>query len=1032
MQKLTTDNLHRVDGVREKIKGTTTDPYLVETAIYDRVGSRLEKRKYNNGMWMIMGHLDSGSYVSGYDTYFRAKEIRHFKNGDSDYKWEFDYDYDKNSNRKWEKYKHPDMSSSKYNVYAYDGLDRISNYKYWASDPNGTGPTRNVTYNLDKVGNRKDDASNIGRDDAGSYGPDIEYDTVNALNQYIQVKVGGTTLNRSHDVAGNLIDENTSETGKNRWGWTYTNLMSVRWADADTDGTDGVIDRDQDGDLTENVYYQYVYDALNRRVMKKLYSSSGGMSVVKMVRFIYSGWDCIEEYEDPDGDEEEGEAWDDTPKRVYVYGKEADEILMMKKRLEIGAIVEMSFGDDDEEIRIYGVCNTDDHKDYYIVISDNNTGPQTFLITGNYQSGTDTILQFDGQDLSDYTDDQSPTYALYSPYYYHTNIQGNVIGLTNEDGDLVESIKYDIYGRLDYVRVCPTGGLTEDANDFVSVDTYYAGSTTKNPYLFQGRRYDEESGLYYFRNRYYDPLHGRFLSQDPAGPVDGPNLYAFVNNNPMNYVDPMGLLGISIDIGGFKYGIDTKKGITVDPASEISLLPKLSGVSITAQDIEEIRTAPQKLKEMPGLAWDATKAHGLAYLSDPIGYQNKVISAAFIAHVQYQLNTIHAVVSMYNDAPAFAMNTINNPGAAMMGQACGFQEWILQHIPVPDPFGDISNTHAGLTELAKGDPATVGRALHDGGAAAVDMFVPFTGASIQRYAAGVHQVAMGDVYGGWKSVTKEHLSNCEKTAVLVLAAVALAEASARGPRPVEARGCFEAGTLVNTEEGLKPIEEIKKGERVWACDPATGEWSLREVLRPLVHEYRGDVITIKVGGCEITTTGNHPFWVVRGEALAERPIAPDSGVMSQEVTLRGRWVEARDLKTGDTLLLRDGGEVRVDEISCAMRALKVYNIQVSGPHTYSVGRYGVVVHNKPMRNGNYRASKIAKAESPVWNEAKPYRGQTRISANGKYLYEWDYTHGHIEVWSKNGKRFIGTKDPVTGELTPATKAQKGRTLKNRR
>ena len=63
---------------------------------------------------------------------------------------------------------------------------------------------------------------------------------------------------------------------------------------------------------------------------------------------------------------------------------------------------------------------------------------------------------------------------------------------------------------------------------------------TKNPYLFQGRRLDEESGLYYFRNRYYDPEHGRFISRDPEGFVDGPNLYSFVNNNPINYVDLMG------------------------------------------------------------------------------------------------------------------------------------------------------------------------------------------------------------------------------------------------------------------------------------------------------------------------------------------------------------------------------------------------------------------------------------------------------------------------------------------------------------
>ncbi|RKY25800.1 MAG: hypothetical protein DRP79_06100, partial [Planctomycetota bacterium] len=62
----------------------------------------------------------------------------------------------------------------------------------------------------------------------------------------------------------------------------------------------------------------------------------------------------------------------------------------------------------------------------------------------------------------------------------------------------------------------------------------------------QGRRYDEETGLYYFRNRQYDPVHGRFLSRDPMGYRDSFCLYQFVNNNPVCYVDPMGWTKLKI------------------------------------------------------------------------------------------------------------------------------------------------------------------------------------------------------------------------------------------------------------------------------------------------------------------------------------------------------------------------------------------------------------------------------------------------------------------------------------------------------
>ncbi|MDD5081664.1 MAG: RHS repeat-associated core domain-containing protein, partial [Candidatus Omnitrophica bacterium] len=58
-----------------------------------------------------------------------------------------------------------------------------------------------------------------------------------------------------------------------------------------------------------------------------------------------------------------------------------------------------------------------------------------------------------------------------------------------------------------------------------------------------GRRLDVETGLYYYRNRYYSPLFGRFITRDPAGIINGPNLYAYCSNNPVNFVDPWGLCG---------------------------------------------------------------------------------------------------------------------------------------------------------------------------------------------------------------------------------------------------------------------------------------------------------------------------------------------------------------------------------------------------------------------------------------------------------------------------------------------------------
>lgn len=61
------------------------------------------------------------------------------------------------------------------------------------------------------------------------------------------------------------------------------------------------------------------------------------------------------------------------------------------------------------------------------------------------------------------------------------------------------------------------------------------------PFRYAGHRYDEETGLIYMRARYYSVSLGRFLSPDPAGYADGPNLYAYAYNNPVNFIDPSGL-----------------------------------------------------------------------------------------------------------------------------------------------------------------------------------------------------------------------------------------------------------------------------------------------------------------------------------------------------------------------------------------------------------------------------------------------------------------------------------------------------------
>ena len=118
-------------------------------------------------------------------------------------------------------------------------------------------------------------------------------------------------------------------------------------------------------------------------------------------------------------------------------------------------------------------------------------------------------------------------------YYYHFDALGSVTALTDSDGALVETYRYDVYGKP----------CIMDASDPFAIECCFSACSTTvgNPYLFTGRRFDSESGLYYYRARHYSPELGRFLRVDPIGYFDSLNLYQYVQSNPINFVDPFGL-----------------------------------------------------------------------------------------------------------------------------------------------------------------------------------------------------------------------------------------------------------------------------------------------------------------------------------------------------------------------------------------------------------------------------------------------------------------------------------------------------------
>jgi RHS repeat-associated protein len=99
--------------------------------------------------------------------------------------------------------------------------------------------------------------------------------------------------------------------------------------------------------------------------------------------------------------------------------------------------------------------------------------------------------------------------------YYHADGLGSIVSTSDAGGSVSSSRRYDAWGTLEVGDDQPG-------------------------YAFTGREWDPETGLYYYRARYYDPKLGRFLSEDPLRFANGASLYPYVLNNPVNFLDPFG------------------------------------------------------------------------------------------------------------------------------------------------------------------------------------------------------------------------------------------------------------------------------------------------------------------------------------------------------------------------------------------------------------------------------------------------------------------------------------------------------------
>jgi RHS repeat-associated protein len=152
------------------------------------------------------------------------------------------------------------------------------------------------------------------------------------------------------------------------------------------------------------------------------------------------------------------------------------------------------------------------------------SGPSVYLYDGpEFSAGIIEEMDNAGNVLARYTQNDATDQPLAmfrgtDTSYFQADGLGTVTSFTSTSATTVATYSYDSFGNLS----ASTGVLT-------------------NPFRYTGREFDPETGLHYYRARYYNGQIGRFVNEDPIGFGGGLNFYPYVHGNPLLFVDPTGL-----------------------------------------------------------------------------------------------------------------------------------------------------------------------------------------------------------------------------------------------------------------------------------------------------------------------------------------------------------------------------------------------------------------------------------------------------------------------------------------------------------
>ncbi len=474
----------------DRMLTASDDDYQIENT-WDSVGNLLKQRQgYTGGspLWKTVQYAvdDAGSTSS--ITYPSSFQVGHTR--DSIYRLTALVDVAASTNIAsfaWQGVNRLQTTSNQNGTstdYTYDGFQRVSIINHILAG--GTGSLHRFDYLYDKVHNR--------RMEKNSY----DATWIATLPANVQ-----TFLN-----------------GRNAKGDVYAYDWAYRLVDARYDVTNPVTEVQTPGSQTYVRLVQYTLDGLGNRSQVQTTVPPGNPTTV-----TYSA-DIVNQYTAVAGtnrshDNNGNVADDGTYLFHYDYRNQMTEAVLKSTSTSVATYRYDPLGRRVEKA-VNGGVTTRYVLDGVEVVEEYD-GSNAWAARYIYEDGIDQPRVMDRADIADVNGNSNTSEVL--RFTYHQSAIGNVTEVSQPTGAVVEWVTYDVYGKL----------TIRDRQG-----TVVGQSAVGNPYLFTGREYDAEAGLYYYRARTYDPNTGRFMQHDPAAYVDGLSLYQYAASSPSTWIDSLG------------------------------------------------------------------------------------------------------------------------------------------------------------------------------------------------------------------------------------------------------------------------------------------------------------------------------------------------------------------------------------------------------------------------------------------------------------------------------------------------------------